>query len=503
MLPNISRFLMCSVGSMRWGQRALGVACSALIAGCAIGPDYQRPEIDVGTRFKNEAAPVAHASDNPGWLLAQPADAQIGVVKWWVAFNDPVLSELMEKMLAHNANLEQSEARYRQALAALGSARAEFYPTLNSSGSYTRSGSGSASPSASDSYSMSLTAGWEPDVWGKVRRSNEAAEASLQASQADIAATQLSLASTLAQSYFQAKNVWVSQQLMDQTITAYERVLQITQNRYDAGMSSRSDVASAQAQLENARTQRLALNRQQGQLHNAMAVLVGVTPAAMQTLTLEGWPVLPTMPAAVPVQLLERRPDVASAERQMMAANAKIGVAQAAWLPDLTLSAQGGYRASEWSDWFTAPARFWSLGPALALQIFDGGARSARVDDARAAYDVQAAAYRQKLLDAIKEVEDALVEWQGLSLEMQTQQRALEAARESLTLMRNQYAAGMVDFLSLAQVETSTLGTERSTIALQADHYIAAVQLIAALGGGWEATSLNQPPVLQQSPTQH
>ncbi|MGG4775300.1 efflux transporter outer membrane subunit [Paenalcaligenes sp. Me52] len=502
---------MSSAVSLLWSKRAVGVACSALIAGCAIGPDYQRPELDVGVNFKNEATQAAQASDNPGWLLAQPADAQIGVVKWWAAFNDPLLSELMEKMLAHNASLEQSEARYRQALAALGSARAEFYPTLNSSGSYTRSGSGSSTPSgsgsstpsASDSYSMSLTAGWEPDIWGKVRRSNEAAEASLQASQADIAATQLSLASTLAQSYFQAKNVWVSQQLLDQTIATYERVLQITQNRYEAGMSSRSDVASAQAQLENARTQRLSLNRQQGQLHNAMAVLLGVTPAAMQTLTLEGWPTLPSMPAAVPVQLLERRPDVASAERQMMAANAKIGVAQAAWLPDLTLSAQGGYRASEWSDWFTAPARFWSLGPALALQIFDGGARSARVDDARAAYDAQAASYRQTILDAIKEVEDGLVQWQGLSAEMQTQQRALDAARESLTLMRNQYAAGMVDFLSLAQVETSTLSTERSTISMQADHYIAAVQLIAALGGGWDATSLNQPPVLQQSPVQN
>lgn len=500
MLPNFTLLFMRSSQHMPWRRRTVAIACSALLAGCAIGPDYQRPDMELGAQFRN--APTAvEASDNPGWLLASPADEHIGAVKWWEAFQDPLLSELIEKMLVHNASLEQAEARYRQALAALGSARAEFYPTLNSSGSYSRSGSGSTSPS--NSYSLGLTAGWEPDIWGKVRRSSEAAEASLQASQAEMAATQLSLASTLAQSYFQAKNVWVSQQLLDQTILAYERVLEITSNRYEAGMSSRSDVASAQAQLENARTQRLALNRQQGQLHNAMAVLLGVTPVAMQTVPLAGWPELPAVPSALPVQLLERRPDVAAAERTMMAANAKIGVAQAAWLPDLTLSAQGGYRASEWSDWLTAPARFWSLGPALALQIFDGGARSARVEDARAAYDAQAAAYRQTILDAVKEVEDALVQWQGLSAEMLTQQRALEAARESLTLMRNQYESGMVDFLSLAQVETSTLSTERSTISLQADHYIAAVQLIASLGGGWQANSLNQPPVLQQSPSQN
>ncbi len=319
-------------------------------------------------------------------------------------------------------------------------------------------------------------------MWGRVRRSNEAAEANVEASQADFAATRLSLESTLAKTYFQAKNGYASQQLLDETIRTYEQVLAITENRLAVGMAAQSDVAAARAQLENTRTQRLALNRQQAQLHNALAVLVGLPPAELQALALDGWPTLPKVPSTLPAQLLERRPDVASAERRAMAANAQIGVARAAWFPNLNLSAQGGYRAGEWAQWLSAPARFWSLGPSLALRIFDGGARTAQVNEAIASYDLQANGYKQAVLVALREVEDSLAQWYGIAAETVTQDRALAAARESLQLMRNQYEAGLVDFLSLAQVATTTLNAERSAISLLSEQYIAAVSLITGLG---------------------
>ncbi|MCQ9615520.1 efflux transporter outer membrane subunit [Paenalcaligenes niemegkensis] len=355
-----------------------------------------------------------------------------------------------------------------------------FFPTLDADAGATRGGSGTTSPATT--YNLGLSAGWEPDVWGRVRRSNEAAEANVEASQADFAATRLSLESTLAKTYFQAKNGYASQQLLDETIRTYEQVLAITENRLAVGMAAQSDVAAARAQLENTRTQRLALNRQQAQLHNALAVLVGLPPAELQALALDGWPTLPKVPSTLPAQLLERRPDVASAERRAMAANAQIGVARAAWFPNLNLSAQGGYRAGEWAQWLSAPARFWSLGPSLALRIFDGGARTAQVNEAIASYDLQANGYKQAVLVALREVEDSLAQWYGIAAETVTQDRALAAARESLQLMRNQYEAGLVDFLSLAQVATTTLNAERSAISLLSEQYIAAVSLITGLG---------------------
>ena len=454
----------------------VGLGLSVLISGCAVGPDYQRPLVEVGDEYLHQPTTA------DGWKAASP-NYQLGAQDWWQVFKDPTLNTLMQQLRAHNASLEQSEARYRQAIATLEASRAAFFPTLGVEGSVSRSGGGSTNTSST--YSTSLRAGWEPDIWGKVRRGTEASQAEAQATEADFFAARLSLEAALAQNYFQLKNILASQTLMDQTIDAYERVYTIVQNRFEVGMVSPRDVASAKVQLENARTQRLALNRQQGQLHNALAVLTGQPPIRLAPMTLTDWPHLPVVPLSLPSQLLERRPDVAAAERRMQAANAQIGVATAAWFPDLTLSAQGGYRAGAWADWLTAPARFWSLGPALALSILDGGARSARVREAEARYDAQVSSYRQQVLDALKEVEDSLVQWQGLQEEMLTQQAALEAARESQRLMRNQFEAGTEDFLDLAQVETAALSAERATISLLSEQYIAAVQLITALGGNW------------------
>src|SRR5690606_17849884 len=261
----------------------------------------------------------------------------------------------------------------------------------------------------------------------------------------------------------------------------------MTQNRYDAGIAAQVDVESSRTQLENGRTQLLALDWQRAQLEHAIAVLLGQTPASFSLAVADWQAQVPVIPVGLPSQLLQRRPDVAAAERRTAEANARIGVAQAAWFPDLTLSAQAGYRSGQWAQWLTAPASFWSLGPALALTIFDGGAREAQVKEARAGYDAQVASYRQTVLTALREVEDYLVQLHVLGQEQTTQGRALAAARESLRLTQNQYEAGLIDYLSVVQVETTALSTERAALSLAADRLVASVQLIAAVGGGWEA----------------
>lgn len=462
----------------QWRNQLSVLSAALILAGCAVGPDYERPIVDVGAEYA-----YATATEQSAWQPIIPLDEQ-GAGQWWLLFADPQLNNWITQLHAANVSLEQAEARYRQAQASLGQARAGFFPTLGSDVSGQRSGSGQSSPQ--NQYNLNAAVQWEVDLWGRVRRSVESSDANLAASAADLLATRLSLESTFVQSYFQAKNVLASQQLYDETIIAYERSLQNNINRFEVGLVSSADVATAQAQLDNARTQRLALNRQWGQLRNAMAVLLGQPPSAFELTINEREDVLPSVPVGLPVQLLVRRPDVAAAERRVAAANAQIGVAKSAWLPNLTLSAQGGYRSGSWSDWISAPAQFWSLGPALALTIFDGGARTAKVNEAIATYDLQAAAYKQTVLDALREVEDNLVQWHGLHQELITQQSALEAARESLRLTRNQFDAGLIDYLAVVQVETNALATERATLALQNDLFITATQLITSLGGRWE-----------------
>jgi NodT family efflux transporter outer membrane factor (OMF) lipoprotein len=313
----------------------------------------------------------------------------------------------------------------------------------------------------------------------------QASQAGLQASAADIASTRLSMQSTLAQTYFRLRSMDAEKRLLEQTVAGYERSFQMTQNRLAAGVAAQAEVAVSRTQLENTRTQLLALEWQRAQFEHAIAVLLGQAPSSFSLNLTQPVGDVPRIPVALPSQLLERRPDVAAAERRTEAANAQIGVAQAAWFPDLTLSAQGGFRSGQWTQWLTAPFNFWSLGPALALTVFDGGARQAQVDQTRAAYDAQVASYRLSVLTALREVEDYLVQLRVLEQEQITQGRALESARESLRLTQNQYEAGLIDYLSVVQVQATALSTERAALSLKADRLVASVQLIAALGGGW------------------
>ncbi|HEY9279004.1 MAG TPA: efflux transporter outer membrane subunit [Eoetvoesiella sp.] len=483
------------------GLRCLSVlVLTGLLGACAVGPDYERPAIAVGESYK----------EIEGWTVARPDDAGLRG-DWWRLYDDASLNRLMDTLLTSNLNIAQAEAQYREAQALVSSAQAGFYPTVGTSASVTRSGSGngqggsdisSGAGNSSNQFALSGIVSWEPDVWGRVRRSVQASQAGLQASAADIASTRLSMQSTLAQTYFRLRALDAEQRLLQETVEAYERSLTMTQNRLAAGVAAQADVAVSRTQLENTRTQLLALAWQRAQFEHAIAVLLGQAPSSFDLDMMQTVGTVPEIPVALPSQLLERRPDVAAAERRTAAANAQIGVAQAAWFPDLTLSAQGGFRSGQWAQWLTAPFSFWSLGPALAYTVFDGGARRAQVDQSRAAYDAQVAAYRLTVLSALREVEDYLVQLYVLGQEQTTQGRALESARESLRLTQNQYEAGLIDYLSVVQVETTALSTERAAISLMADRLVVSVQLITALGGGWDVDAPMAAPQLTPVPNQ-
>ncbi|WP_368647828.1 efflux transporter outer membrane subunit [Castellaniella ginsengisoli] len=464
--------------SVRRAARGLLVVITVLaLSACAVGPDYRRPAQDVGTAY-------AHAPEGR-WIPADTPPRDLPA-DWWTLYGDGVLNDLMARMSQGNLDLARAEAQYREARAALDSARAGLFPTVGASGSMTRSGQGAPQAGGpSDTYNLSATASWEVDLWGRVRRGVEAARAGEQAGAADLGAMRLSLRSTLAQAYFGVRASQLQDALLARTLDEYARALEMTRNRLAAGVASSADVAAASAQLDQTRAQRIRLGWQRAQQIHAIAVLLGEVPAGFRLAGDAGLPAVPGVPVGVPSALLLRRPDVAGAERRVAQANARIGVAQAAWFPDLTLSAQGGYRAAEFASWIMTPARFWTLGPTLALSLFDGGARAAAVASARAAYDAQAAAYRKTVLDALREVEDALVQSQALAEEQAARDRALAAARESLRQVSNQYRAGLVDYLSVVQAQTSALSAEQASLDVRAERLKASTQLIAALGGGY------------------
>jgi len=464
------------------------LALSLALSACAIGPDYQRPQLQAPAQFKQIE----------GWTQAKPGDA-LERGNWWQLYGDTELNALAERLNISNQNLAASEAQYRQARALVRGARAAFYPSLSSSAGATRSSQGSGSSSTttstggiSNSYDLSLNAAWELDIWGKLRRSLESSRAGVEASAAELAALKLSLQAELVQNYLQLRVLDDQQRLLDATVAAYARSLKLTQNQYNAGIVPKSDVSQALTQLKSTQAQAIDLHWQRAQLEHAIAVLIGVPPSELSIAVREQLPVLPELPVALPSQLLERRPDVAAAERRVMAANAEIGVAEAAWYPDLSISANAGYRGSSFADWIDLPNRFWSLGPQLALTLFDGGARSAELARTEAVYDQTVAQYRQAVLDSFREVEDYLVQLRVLQQEAAVQEEALEAARESLRLVENQYKAGTVDFNSVVSVQATALSNERSSLGLLGGRLTASVQLIAALGGGWQHQQLLQ-----------
>lgn len=471
----------------------LAFALTLGLAACAVGPDYARPSVNTPAAYKE-------AGD---WKAAEPRD-DVPRGKWWEIYGDAELNALVEQVAVNNQNVKQAEAQFRQANAALDAANAGFWPTLAASVSSARGKGATGTTTAAtagirETDKAALSASWEADVWGRIRRSVESGDASAAASTADLQAALLSAQATLVQTWFQWRTNSRQRQLLDRTVVAYRRSLEINRNRFEAGVAGRVEVVQAESQLKSTEAQAAELRLTAAQLEHAIALLVGKAPAELklpeslvhaQAVVL---PAAPAIPALLPATLLERRPDIAAAERRVAAANAQIGVAQAAFFPALIFAAAGGYQNSTFSNLISAPNRLWSLGPTLALTLFDAGARSAQKAQASAAYDKAVATYRQTVLTAFQEVEDNLAAWRILGEEEEYQRAAAAAAAESLRLSENQYQAGTVSYLNVVVAQASALAAERSLLDVQNRRLLASIGLQKALGGGWSGLPAGQP----------
>jgi NodT family efflux transporter outer membrane factor (OMF) lipoprotein len=453
---------------------SLAVPLVLMLAACAATPP--EPAVKV-------ALPASYTQAHSDW---QPAQALAAAPRgaWWSVFDDPVLADLEAQVAQHNQSLAAQLAAYEQAQAAVSQAQAAYYPTLTTGASATRAKTANIG-TVGNSLSASLGASWEPDLWGKVRLQVQAGQASAAASAATLASTQLSLQSTLATSYLQLRSVDAQTKLANDTVAAYQRALQLTDNRYKAGVDTAADVAQARTQLLQAQTSLTDLGVTRVQLQNAIAVLVGKPPSEFSLPVVSTLPAVPAIPAGIPAQLLQRRPDLAAAQAQVAAANAQIGVAQTAWFPNLTLSAQGGSQAARIAQLFSAPSLFWSIGPQLAATLFDGGLRRAQVASSQAAYRQTVASYRQSVLTALQQVEDNLAAQRILAQEAQQQAEVVQAADVSLRLAENQYKAGTAPYLNVLTAQTTATSARNAQLTLLNRRYAASVALIQALGGGW------------------
>jgi NodT family efflux transporter outer membrane factor (OMF) lipoprotein len=448
---------------------------AAALGGCMVGPNYERPSAEVPKAYK-EAGP---------WQPAQP-NASVSRGAWWKVFGDPELDALEPQIDIGNQNLRIAEAQYREATAMVQQARAALFPSVDGAITVTRNRS-QGSGTTYTNHTLSLDAAWEADLWGRVRRTVEANVAGAEASAADLAAVRLSAQAELASDYFQLRVVDVQRQLYEDTVKAYETSLQLTQNRYAVGVAGKTDLVLAQTQLKSTQAQAIDLGVQRAQLEHAIAILLGKPPAEFSLPRASIAITMPAIPPGLPSQLLERRPDIAAAERLVAAANAQIGVAKSAFFPDVTLTASTGYESSSVANWITAPNRFWAVGPQILQSIFDAGLRRALTDQAIAAYDANVAAYRQTVLGAFQEVEDNLAALRILDQEAAVQDDAVKAARESVKLTTNQYKAGTVDYLAVVVLQAAQLSNERSAVVIYGQRLVASVALIKALGGGWQA----------------
>lgn len=465
------------------------LASGLWLAGCAQTTPYERPTMEIPAAYKEQAAAQAQGI----WKPAQSQASAALPETWWTVYGDAVLDRLQQQAEANSPTLAQSAARLRAAQAAVTSSGAAALPTVgaNASSSRARSGSqlsdGSSTARISTSHSLGLTASWELDLWGRISAGVSAAQASAQASADDLAAARLSLQAAVAQTYFSLRAAEAQAALLGETLKAYDRSWELTRNRQAAGVASSADVAQAEAQYKSTQVQLLEAQTTRSQLEHALAALLGQAPAAFALEPTAALPAPADVPQALPSDLLQRRPDIAAAERRVAAANAQIGVARAAYFPTLTLSAAGGFRGSPLADLFSAPNLFWSLGPALAASIFDGGARSAAVETARANHAQVTAAYRQTVLTALQEVEDNLTAAAALAQEEQLQREATAAAQRALDVVENQYRAGTVGYLNVLAAQTTVLSSQRSLIDVKSRRLTAVNALLKNVAGRWEA----------------
>ncbi len=458
----------------------VALAAAALLSACAVGPDYVRPTLAVPAAWK----------ESGDWKPAEPRPAASGLA-WWEAWGDPVLDGLMADAQQANQNIRQAEAAYRQAKAIADADRAGLFPSLGANVGAERARTNTSGVKTGNGFTAGLSASWEPDLWGSVRRTIESGDAGAQASADDLAAARLSIQTTLAQDYLQLRVTDQQRDLYAATIDAYAKALKLTRAQHAAGVALQSDVALAESQLAQAQAAAVDLEATRAQLEHAIAVLTGRAPAqftlarasAGQPLALRQ----PASPAGLPSELLEHRPDIAGAERRAALANANIGVAQAAYFPQLTLSAAGGFSAAALGNLFDTPSRVWSLGAALAQTLFDGGLRRAHTAQAEAAYDIAVAQYKETVLGAFQQVEDDLALLRLLDQETALQDQAVRSSQQAEQLALNQYRAGTASYLGVVTAQTLSLTNQRTAVQLRGRLLAAGISLVAATGGGWSA----------------
>ncbi|MGJ9417441.1 efflux transporter outer membrane subunit [Massilia sp. CMS3.1] len=451
------------------------LALALSLAGCAVGPAYQRPSAPESIAFK----------ELEGWVPAAPADA-LERGPWWQLFADPVLDRLVAGVEVSNQNVALAAANYAGARAAVAQQRASLFPNVSLGLSGDRSGV--RSQGAESSYRLNLGGSWEPDVWGRLRAGVTSAQAGAEASAADLASARLSSQGELASNYFTLRALDAQSALLTRTITGYERELQITQNRFNVGIAARTDVLQAQTQLANARSEALSLTRQRAQFEHAIAILVGKAPSQFALAPSADWKVaVPDVPVGVPATQLQRRPDIAAAERDVAAANAEIGIARAAYFPNIGLSGSLGSGGSRVGDLFSVSNAAWSFGLSAAQSIFNAGATRASVAGAEARHQAAVARYRQTVLNAFADVEDQLTATRVLVQQQALRRQASEAADLVEQQIMNRYRAGQVGYTEVVQAQFTALNARRSLVQVQADRQTVAVALIQSLGGGWQA----------------
>ncbi|MGD0230753.1 MAG: efflux transporter outer membrane subunit [Syntrophorhabdales bacterium] len=478
-------------GVIKAGRPATAAACAVLLAltACTVGPNYVRPPAVTSASFK----------EMDGWKQAEPKDRVLRG-KWWEIFQEPGLNALEEQVNISNQNVAQAEAQFRQAKALVQVARSAYFPTVSVGPSFTRSfqtTSPTVQPAPYSLLSLPVEATWEPDLWGRVRRSVESSRATAQATAADLEGALLSAQTQLAEDYFQLRALDAQKQILDATVEAYGKSLRLTRNRYEGGIASRADVLQADTQLKTTQAQAIDVGVQRAQLEHAIAILIGKAPAGLSLPQepLEAPP--PAIPMSLPSALLERRPDIAGAERRMASANAQIGVAIAAFYPNVTLSGAAGYQSTGLSNWLTWPNRLWSFGTSVSEVVYEGGLRRAQTEQARAAYDATVATYRQTVLTGFQEVEDNLAALRILEQEAAVEAAAVTAAEQSLAVITNQYESGIVAYLNVITAQTTVLSNRITALNILGRRLTAAVLLINALGGGWNASDLPAGDKLQ------
>ncbi len=470
------------------------LAIAVLLASCTVGPKYTKPSVAAPPAY-SEQPPSTYKGVN-GWKTAQPGDAVIRG-NWWELFEDPQLNALEEQVAPANQTLKVAEANFREARASIQYNRSFLYPTVSAGAGVSHNRISGTSPTGFPGrtyadFNLPISVSYDADLWGRVRRTIAASREQFQASAADLENIKLELQTELAVDYFEARSLDAQRRLLDDTVVAYQKALQLTQNRFSGGIASKAEVAQAQTQLNQTQAQDIDLGAARAEYDHAIAVLIGKAPEgySLPLLALKKEP--PAIPVGVPSQLLERRPDIAAAERQVAAANEQIGIARSAFFPDLVISATGGLQAGSMVNWFTWPSRYWAVGPQILQTAFDAGRRRAQLETAEAGYDATVANYRQTALTAFQEVEDNLSSLRILEQESGKQQEATAAAENSLQLSLNRYKGGLVTYLEVITAQSIALSNERTEVDLLRRRMDASVQLIKALGGGWDTSKLPQ-----------